>query len=596
MVSDLQPANATENNLVIHLAFIALAPLLLALCNTEWLYSAPGYIDPWVYLGYAFNYTDPTFHDNYYKISRLPWIIVLFTAHHLLPPTLANHMSHLGVFIVTLIPFYLALRSLVGANGALIATLLLAVYPYAHGSGGWDYHNAIAGAFYAWSYYFLTLGLKQFPEQHSTALFMAGIFIGLLLHTNVFFVLFAPIMLLHSWTLRGGFRRSEISRTLLLIVCGVTAVTIILGLINWSVGRQFLFFRPLLSLLISFARDASQQETWWHPWNVSWTSEALYLSFVLAMVGSSVVALLIQLVCRPNKGKSQDILCSMNLQLILAVAIWVLLQSSGHTFLDYSYFAYPLIFPAFATFGAIVSGNGLDSSRTVSILLTSLFILLLVVPLCFGETILKGATIRYLGIVKWNILHSAALFCLASMLFVVSRRLAVVTIAVALLGIGNVVSMAGAASIYGFHERDCSIRAHVFDAAIQLNDKLRTQSVPISKMVIWHSNEELNALPNCSPITMKDHLVRPFVELVAGFVGSVRPPWEMMPAISAIGGDEFKSWATDRKVLVLVTQNSNAIIEMNDRVRMLGLSAEIGSAGIIDIGQAHFRIDLLSFQ
>ena len=85
---------------------------------------------------------------------------------------------------------------------------------------------------------------------------------------------------------------------------------------------------------------------------------------------------------------------------------------------------------------------------------------------------------------------------------------------------------------------------HVFDAAIQLNDKLRTQSVPISKRVIWHSNEELNALPNCSPITMKDHLVRPFVELVAGFVGSVRPPWEMMPAISAIGGDEFKSWAS----------------------------------------------------
>ena len=112
MVSDLHPANATENNLVIHIAFIALAPLLLALCNSEWLYSAPGYIDPWVYLGFAFNYTDPTFHDNYYKISRLPWIIVLFTAYHLLPPTLANHMSHLGVFIGTLIPFYLALRRL----------------------------------------------------------------------------------------------------------------------------------------------------------------------------------------------------------------------------------------------------------------------------------------------------------------------------------------------------------------------------------------------------------------------------------------------------------------------------------------------------
>ena len=95
---------------------------------------------------------------------------------------------------------------------------------------------------------------------------------------------------------------------------------------------------------------------------------------------------------------------------------------------------------------------------------------------------------------------------------------------------------------------------------------------------------------------MKAHLAGPFDGIRAGLLASVRPPWEMMPAISAIGEDEFKSWASDRKVLVLLTQNNNAIIEMNDRVRMLGLSAKIGSAGIIDIGQAHLRIDLLSFQ
>ena len=219
-----------------------------------------------------------------------------------LSPTAANHITHLGVFFGTLIPFYLALRLILSENGALIATLLFSVYPHAHGSGGWDYHNAIAGAFYALSYYFLTLGWKQFPEQDSTALFMAGIFIGLLLHTNVFFVLFAPIMLLHSWTLRGGFRRSEFARTLLLLLGGMIAVTVILGLINWYVGRKFLFFKPLLLFLISFARRCKPTKAVVAPLEcLSWTSGALYLSFTLAMVGTSVVGLLTQFVWRPNR-------------------------------------------------------------------------------------------------------------------------------------------------------------------------------------------------------------------------------------------------------------------------------------------------------
>ena len=43
----------------------------------EWLYSPAGWLDPWVYLGFALNYLDPTFFDDYYKSARLPWILTL---------------------------------------------------------------------------------------------------------------------------------------------------------------------------------------------------------------------------------------------------------------------------------------------------------------------------------------------------------------------------------------------------------------------------------------------------------------------------------------------------------------------------------------
>ena len=526
-------------------------------------------------------------------------------AHHFLSPTAANHITHLGVFFGTLIPFYLALRLILSENGALIATLLFSVYPHAHGSGGWDYHNAIAGAFYAWSYYFLTLGWKQFPEQDSKIFFIAGLFIGLLLQTNVFFVLFAPIMVLHLWALQGGIRSNQIARTLLLILGGMIAVTVILGLINWYVGRKFLFFKPLLLFLISFAGDANQQKPWWHPWSASWTSGALYLSFTLAMVGTSVVALLTQFVYRPNRDNAQNVLCSINLQLIFAVAIWVILQSSGHTFLDYDYFAYPLIFPAFAALAAAVSRNNLHGSTKIPTLLKFVFVLLLVLPLSFGANALGDMATDYLGFIRWDIVPSALVFFIASVVLFVSNRLSLITLAIALLGIANVnlnvdrtramiLSSSEVNHYYGFGERHCSMRKDVFDTAIQLSGKLRKASMSWSKVVLWNNSDEvLKARPECSPIVMKAHLAGPLMEL--GY-GAVRPPWEMMPAISAIGADEFKSWATQRKVLVLLTQNNNAIIEMNDRARMLGLSAKIGSAGVIDIGEARLRIDLLSFQ
>ena len=596
---------SSRREALIHLTFIVTAPLLLAVFNTEWLYSPAGWLDPWVYLGYAINYADPTFFDDYYKIARLPWILTLFTAHHLLPPTAANHITHLGVFFATLVPFYLALRRLVAGRGALIAVLLLSVYTHAHGSGGWDYHNAIAGAFYAWAYYFLTVGWQQSPKQDTKALFIGGLFIGLMVHANVFFILFSLPMLLHAWALRNGIRRSELIQTLLLTSSGVVIVTLLLCLINWSVGRHFLFFKPLMVYMFAFAGDTGMQKPWWHPWSVSWVSGALYLSFTVGILCASAVALCIQYFGGNEKIKTNKVFYSIYFQLILAVTIWVALQTAGHTFLDWVYFAYPLIFPAFAAFAAIGSMNTVDEAKKLPILALLLFVFLLIIPLSFGATFLGGMATSYFKFLKWDMVPSTLLFFLACILFFVSNRLAVTTAAVALLGVANVnlnidsnrpmiLTASEVNHYYGFSDRDCSMRKQVFDAAIQLSSKLRTASTPFSKAVLWYSSEEtLRAVPECSPILMKAHLGGPLVEL--GY-GAVEMPWNTMPEITAIGEDKFKAWAAERKVLVVLAQNNEAISKMADRVRALGFSAQIGSAGVVDIGQAHLRIDLLSFQ
>ena len=418
------------------------------------------------------------------------------------------------------------------------------------------------------------------------------LFIGLLIHTNVFFLLFSPLILLHAWALRNGIRTSELTQTLILTLFGVALVTILFCLINWSVGRHFLFFKPLMSILILFASDVSQQKLWWRPWSASWVGEALYLSLTLGILCASFVALVIQFLQRNEKNQTPRVFYSIHFQLILAVTIWVSFQTAGHTFLDWAHSAYPLVFPALAAFAAIAARYEIGEANDLPILLIFVFLLVLVIPLSFGGTFLAGVVTHYFAFIKWPMIRSAFLVFVACILFLVSSRLSVITVAVALLGVANVDFESN--RVYGFSERHCSIRKQVFDTAIQLSGKLRAASIPFSKVVIWYASKEtLRAIPECSPITMQIDLGRPLIAL--GY-DSVERSWNTMPEISAINEEKFKAWATERKVLVVLAQNNEAIREMADRVKTLGFSARIGSAGVIEIGQARLRIDLLSFQ
>ena len=56
-------------------------------------YNSVGYVDAYVSVGYGLYYSIPDFLDSYYKVSRLPWNILEFTASSHSPPRRRSILS-----------------------------------------------------------------------------------------------------------------------------------------------------------------------------------------------------------------------------------------------------------------------------------------------------------------------------------------------------------------------------------------------------------------------------------------------------------------------------------------------------------------------
>src|SRR5687768_6877806 len=133
-------------------AWAVLSPLVLLLGSTEWLYTPEGYLDPWDYVGCFLSYGHPDFLPGRYKLARLPWILSGWMVHRVFADVAASHVLHLGYLIASTAGMYVLVRQLFSSTTiAGLTAILLGFYTHFHGSGGWDYHNAAAGAFHIWS-------------------------------------------------------------------------------------------------------------------------------------------------------------------------------------------------------------------------------------------------------------------------------------------------------------------------------------------------------------------------------------------------------------------------------------------------------------
>jgi hypothetical protein len=136
------------------------------------------------------------------------------------------------------------------------------------------------------------------------------------------------------------------------VVLGAVLGTLVLGVVNWMVGREAVFFSRLVDLVVLYITDANFQAG--RPLsNTDWLLTARHLAVPLAVALAGVASLL---PTRERADQRQTRLAAALVVQFLAMALlWAVWQSAGHTALDWDYMAYALTPCAFLALAGILS-------------------------------------------------------------------------------------------------------------------------------------------------------------------------------------------------------------------------------------------------
>lgn len=344
---------------------LSLLPILVGLISDDWLYTGVEYLDPWYNVGLFDHYADPQFLSGHYKESRLSWLAPGYYLYKGIGPLAANFVLHLGALIAAVVFVYLTLARLVSRNAAiLVAGMLCAYYPF-HGSGGWDYQTTPSGAYYALTLYLLTVAAQS--AKPAGWLVGAGAAFAATFHADILFVNMAPGLAAHYLVIARPakpFKAAGLAAAWGLL--GFVTLTQVLCFVAWSVGRDPLFFKPIVEIVFNYTLDPqTTMGAWWRPWSEGWILlpwVAAYLLPLAAVVLAGVVWLAgqaLRLRIPADRRPSADPVRIMLIgQYLFVFALWIIWQSLGHTALQPDYFAYPLIIPAFMALGALVGRTG----------------------------------------------------------------------------------------------------------------------------------------------------------------------------------------------------------------------------------------------
>src|SRR5262249_34743869 len=156
-----------------------------AAANSAWIFTGPGWIDPWVYFGFfrhLVEYKSVLFPKLYYG-SRLAWILPGYVAYHVFSPKVANLVLHFTFYYVAIFSLYALLKRATTSANALLVTVLLGSYSRFLAAIGWDY---VDGAGIA--YFLLALALVARATEKGPRLWLltGGAAAMAMCYTNLF--------------------------------------------------------------------------------------------------------------------------------------------------------------------------------------------------------------------------------------------------------------------------------------------------------------------------------------------------------------------------------------------------------------------------
>ena len=281
-MTSLRPATGAPRDLL--WLFPLLIPAVLVTAGAaDFGFDRPGLLDPFMYFGYFWHYPEHlwVFDDNSnYKISRLPWILPGYLVHSAVgaaaPLILACVLISVGAVMM-----YLFARDTIGNRSvAVVLGIAWAGFTLAHGPGGWNYHMLPAVTYYLAACVLVVRSARQSARTPLAA--AAGACFAAAVHTHLFLVAFAPLLLILLWAALEGeasSRAARLARASLMMAAGGVALTAALAGINRATGGAWLFFMPQIEIALQIAGG----DRWWMS-TAQWLPSARHLVLPLAFL------------------------------------------------------------------------------------------------------------------------------------------------------------------------------------------------------------------------------------------------------------------------------------------------------------------------
>jgi hypothetical protein len=552
----------------------------LVVRNDGWIYTQIGWLDPWTYVGFGYDYDHPRFDADDYKLGRLPWILAEFYTRRVFDPVAAQYFLQLGSLFVQGWFFYLAINRLLGVVPALVGAAFLVTLPFVHGSGGADYHNTPSGPLYVLSFYVLTVAATS---RRPVWPMLFGMCLGLLLHTNLLYVNFGVPLWMHFISLRrrdaAAAQSRSISAFCALALLGGVAVTVALCFVNLAYGREWLFFSVFAKTATMYMVDSSSQKAWWQPWSSGWYSTAVYVGVLAA---GTVIAAILILLCRLRFGNQAAWYQIINLtsQYLTICAIWVFWQTIGHTAFEPYYYAYPLWVPLACVVSSIVAFSvGRESQVNIAVLVA---ILVLACTMPYSSHWPIKDTIKE-SYDSFRLL--LAIFAVGLLLMPLSARIGVYVLAL-LIGPAN--ALVNQDDIH-YRRAACSDRRDAQIALIAAHKAVASIDPDFLRTVyVWRHPDGDNAISVSACSLIPERFIDDSLSWSGWhYVDDARP---FKQSIVDIGVERLHDVIRHDPIIVMVTQSS----EIADRLRLrfADLGKEFGPTQQIQIGQGVVRFSL----
>lgn len=433
---------------------ILLSPLLFLFTNPEWMYSPIDFFDSHFDQTYAYFY-DTTFHKNFYKAGRVPWIAPLFYLQKLVGPHLLSPTLALGSWVLIASLYFFLLKNIFGMTRSFLIFPWIVFYPHLIGmaSGGFLYNNTAAVIYMLAA---LCLWSSNFTTKRTWAIeVICGFLILSCLATNIVYVHLLLLFPIIDFIKKQNFRFTSY----LYLLVGALGGLFFWCTINYLHNRPFWFFMPMFNMAENLILHPENQAVWWLNLTqilAAPKAASIHLVFFVAVYLASFVKLILDWF----RKKPVDILACL---FVFLFTLWTIWHFTGQTALTPPDFSYPLQIPMFLLLTQWLKDHPLHKMDYVFVLASGFLLWL-----CLYSAFFLQSNISFGGPYKL-IFAMGLLFIALTFLFLFKGRLS--NKIGYIIIIGFIYSMTSIEK-RGHYEASCTIRADSTKSLINIMENL----------------------------------------------------------------------------------------------------------------------------